>query len=64
MVCPACRNAGFRLSRFRSVDLLRLAVLQYPIRCLTCSHRMYGGVLLAIQLRNARRRKHHALANG
>lgn len=63
MVCPSCINSKFHLSHFRRQDLPRLLIFRYPIRCATCSHRMYGSLLFAIQLKRSGRGKHHALAN-
>jgi hypothetical protein len=53
------------LSRFRAKDLVRLLLLQYPVRCLLCQRRLYAGVPLALVLLQAsrirrERRKHEA----
>ena len=33
--------SSFRASRFRNVDLLRLILLHFPLRCLICGERTY-----------------------
>ena len=57
MICPTCYKSDFRLSRFQWADFPALFALQYPVRCRTCDHRMYGGLLFAFRLWQARRRK-------
>lgn len=58
IACPFCGNRRFRRSRFRSEDLLHLAVLRYPLRCTRCNQRQYGTFAaagLAEPRRNMRR---------
>jgi hypothetical protein len=64
MICPSCFDSQFRLSHLRKADIFPLFALRYPVRCITCSHRMYGGPLFALHLWQRRRSKHHTLANG
>lgn len=57
MVCSICYNSNFRLSRLRRTDVATLLTFHYPVRCRTCSHRMQGSFLFALQLRQNKRRK-------
>jgi hypothetical protein len=58
MVCPVCHASdNFRLSKFRSTDVNSLLTLRYPVRCRTCSHRIYVGAFTAIHLRQEAKRK-------
>ena len=50
MVCPNCYNSDFRLSKFRSEDLSRLASLHYPVRCRNCKERIHANALQVINL--------------
>jgi hypothetical protein len=58
MVCPACYNSSFRLSRYRSADIFPLLTLRFPIRCRMCAHRMHAGPFTAFQLWQKRKHKH------
>ncbi len=66
MTCSECTSSSFRLSRFRTKDVERLLLLQYPVRCRNCHRRAYGGFRLALVLLQAsrirrERREHEAL---
>jgi hypothetical protein len=50
MNCPYCGTPKFRTSRIRLVDLPRLALLQYPVRCKLCRERFHVGLPLALHL--------------
>ena len=50
MVCPNCYNSDFRLSKFRSEDLLHLLLLKYPVRCRTCKERIYANAVQTLNL--------------
>jgi hypothetical protein len=65
VTCPECSYSNFRLSRFRTKDLERLLLLQYPVRCRQCQRRQYAGWPLALALMQAsrirrERREHEA----
>ena len=58
--CPQCGSHHLRFSRVRMNDLLYLAILQVPVRCVECQERSSVLPLRAIQLwlhRRARRRR-------
>jgi hypothetical protein len=55
VTCPECSSSSFRLSRFRTKDLERLLLLQYPVRCRHCHRRVYAGLPLALVLLQASR---------
>jgi hypothetical protein len=55
VICPECSSSSFRLSRFRTKDLERLLLLQYPVRCRHCHRRVYAGLPLALVLLQASR---------
>jgi len=42
--CSECGSYSFRISRFRLMDLNRLFVLKYPIRCRSCYQRIHAPV--------------------
>lgn len=48
-VCDWCGNPGFRRSRLRSSDLVRLLTLQYPTRCTRCGQRQYVSFVVALK---------------
>jgi hypothetical protein len=53
----ACRNCGvrnFRLSRFRKTDLVRVLLLQFPVRCRECRERDHAFILDILKLKSAR----------
>ncbi|MDE3105241.1 MAG: hypothetical protein KGK08_08715 [Acidobacteriota bacterium] len=59
--CTHCAAQDFRRSRLRIDDLSRILRMQYPVRCLYCSHRQFVSFTLAalsvpshIRQRNAR----------
>ena len=39
--CPHCGSGDFRSSHLRMADVLRLAILQRPLRCSICLERFY-----------------------
>lgn len=47
MKCLYCSSTVFRRSKMRDIDLLRLALLEYPVRCLRCSQRQYVSFIMA-----------------
>jgi len=53
--CPMCYSNGFRLSKLRRGDVLRLLLLMYPIRCLECHRRSFVFLPLALKFKPARR---------
>jgi hypothetical protein len=66
VICSECSSSSFRLSRFRLKDVERLLLLQYPVRCRHCHHRVYAGIPLALVLKQAsrirrERREHEAI---
>ena len=40
--CKYCASVGMRRSRWRSGDLGKLLLLQWPMRCMECRKRQYG----------------------
>lgn len=59
MNCPYCGTPKFRTSRIRLVDLPRLALLQYPVRCKLCRERFHVGLTLALHLFRSQRARAH-----
>lgn len=55
MNCPYCGTPKFRTSRVRLVDIPRLALLQYPVRCKLCRERFHVGLSLALHLFRSQR---------
>ena len=55
MNCPYCGTPKFRTSRVRFVDLPRLALLQFPVRCKLCRERFHIGISLALHLLQSER---------
>ena len=50
-----CRNCGmlsFRRSRLRNTDLVRLLLLQYPVRCRKCLERTYAFIFELFTLKS------------
>jgi len=47
-VCRDCYSIEFRLSQFRAVDIWRLFLLMYPVRCRDCGRRAYTILPLAL----------------
>lgn len=45
--CQFCTSSQFRRSKLRESDALRLALLEYPVRCLRCSQRQFVPFVLA-----------------
>lgn len=43
--CQLCGSTDLRASRVRAKDVLRLFMLQYPMRCWVCRNREYVSVL-------------------
>jgi hypothetical protein len=42
--CQACGGKRFRLSRLRVSDLVRVLLLQYPVRCVGCRERSFASL--------------------
>lgn len=59
MNCPYCGTPKFRTSRVRLVDIPRLALLQYPVRCKLCRERFHVGLGLALHLFRSQRARAH-----
>ncbi len=59
MICSSCSSSEFRLSKFRLKDIEHLTRLQYPVRCLNCRQRAYGGLTLALFLFQSRKAHRH-----
>ena len=53
--CVFCGNSGFRRSRLRITDVLRLLLLRYPVRCIRCGQRQYAFIRTALSARPPRR---------
>lgn len=47
MKCLYCSSTTFRRSKMREIDVLHLALLEYPVRCLRCSQRQYVPFIMA-----------------
>ncbi len=58
MICPHCGSAKFRASKLRVLDLPRLLILRYPVRCRICYKRKFVGILLAMKVRRADKIRH------
>jgi hypothetical protein len=58
MKCSHCGAGSFRTSHLRLVDIPRLLLFQYPVRCRTCRERDYAGLLLALNIRQAGKLRH------
>lgn len=63
MICPECSSSSFRLSQFRTRDLERLALFQYPVRCRKCHWRSYVGFPLALMLLQVDRARRESRVN-
>ncbi len=48
--CHRCGYSDFRLSRFRSSDLINLLFLRYPVRCRVCKLRQHLFILRVLRL--------------
>jgi hypothetical protein len=55
MNCPYCGTPKFRTSRMRLVDIPRLFLLQFPVRCRLCRERFHVGLSLALHLLQSQR---------
>jgi hypothetical protein len=53
MKCLHCGSTAIRTSRFRTSDLPRLFLFQYPVRCRICHERDYVDILMGFNLRQA-----------
>ena len=53
MKCDWCESTDMRTSRFRQRDLLRLPLLQYPVRCQACYRRNFANLLSVLRLPKA-----------
>ena len=54
-VCEQCGSANVRRSQEQSrLDILRMPLGQYPLRCLDCQHRFWVNIFLFSKLRFAR----------
>jgi hypothetical protein len=59
--CRICGKSTVRISHFRLLDVLRLILLQLPVRCHTCRRRYYVSISQANVIRNeAHTRKHNS----
>ena len=47
-----------RTSRLRVEDVIRLFILQYPLRCRNCLEREYVNLFSALNLRKAEKARH------
>jgi hypothetical protein len=54
MICPRCGSNSMRPSRMRVSDLVRLLLLQRPVRCHVCLHRRFVNVVVAFMGREKR----------
>lgn len=54
MICPRCGSKTVRFSRMRASDLVRLLVLQRPVRCHICLHRRFANIFTAWAAREKR----------
>ena len=53
--CRICGRSDFRAARFRERDLPHLLLLQYPVRCRTCSERSYTSILRIFKIKREAR---------
>lgn len=51
MRCTECNSTTFRLSRFRTSDLLWFLILHYPVRCRKCNERHFANFFSALRVR-------------
>jgi hypothetical protein len=59
--CRICGKSTVHISHFRLFDVLRLILLQLPVRCRTCRRRYYVSISQANVIRNeAPTRKHNS----
>jgi hypothetical protein len=59
--CRICGKSTVHISHFRLFDVLRLILLQLPVRCRTCRRRYYVSISQANVIRNeSHTRKHHS----
>jgi len=62
MYCNWCGSSSLRTSRFHLLDLPRLILFHYPVRCRDCEERLFTHVFNAVRLRSeakARRMARH-----
>jgi hypothetical protein len=64
MNCGACGSTRFRVSRFRVLDVPRLLILKYPVRCLSCQERTYASVSWVLEYKRKRAKRKQTAANG
>jgi DNA-directed RNA polymerase subunit RPC12/RpoP len=50
--CRKCGQSTVRISQFRLKDIVRLILLQSPVRCRTCRNRYYVSLSDARSIRN------------
>jgi hypothetical protein len=58
MKCALCASSTFRTSRLRISDVVRLLLLQYPVRCKKCRERSFASLMFALNLRQASKARH------
>jgi hypothetical protein len=54
LVCRHCGTRRFRISRLRKADLVRVLLLQYPVRCRECLERDHAFILDIFKLKLAK----------
>jgi hypothetical protein len=54
LVCRHCGMRNFRRSRFRKTDLVRVLLLQYPVRCRECHERDHAFIFDLFKLKSAK----------
>jgi len=61
MKCSLCGSERLRPSRLRRIDVSRLFLFQYPVRCSACYERRYVNMVSAVLIgREAKARKRAA----
>jgi hypothetical protein len=60
LFCRYCGTRNFRISHFRRADLLRLLILQYPVRCRECLERDHSFFFDLFSLKSTQMRRRSA----
>lgn len=63
MNCLWCGSSSLRTSRLHFLDLARLSILQYPVRCRECDERFFTNVFRAFRLNAATKARRMARRN-
>jgi hypothetical protein len=57
-ICRDCGNSNFRTSHFRLEDVLRLLLLQYPVRCRVCEKRSFIFIWQVSKIKRDAQKRH------